>query len=139
VTFCPPLQKLCRLSSKRLEDSWHSDLLSSTAIPRSPHQRILHSSHIYTHHAADDMRPPPGYPPPPNTATDTAHSAHSTPPAPRPHRATPRVEDKTPADAPAPLNRSMLAPFGGPRPRVSAKARKRAHSAPCPRPSILFP
>jgi len=32
--------------------------------------------------------------PPPNTAADTAHSAHSTQPALRPHRATPRVEDK---------------------------------------------
>ena len=37
--------------------------------------------------------PPQG--PPPNTAADTAHSAHSTQPALRPHRATPRVEDKS--------------------------------------------
>jgi len=68
---------------------------------------------------------PPQGTPSPNTAADTAHSAHSTQPALRPHRATPRVEDKTPANAPAPLNRSMLALFGGPRPRVSAKARER--------------
>ena len=32
--------------------------------------------------------------PPLNTAADTAHSAHSTQPALRLHRATPRVEDK---------------------------------------------
>jgi len=41
------------------------------------------------------MLTPPGNPPPP-TAADTAHSAHSTQPALRPHRATPRVEDKPP-------------------------------------------
>jgi len=46
---------------------------------------------------------PPQGPPPPNTAAGTAHSAHSTQPALPPHRATPRVEDNTPADAPAPL------------------------------------
>ena len=40
-----------------------------------------------------------------------AHSAHSTQPALPPHRATPRVEDNTPVDAPAPLKRSMLTPF----------------------------
>jgi len=40
----------------------------------------------------DDMLTPTGYPPP-NTAAGTAHSAHSTQPALRPHRATPRVED----------------------------------------------
>jgi len=34
--------------------------------------------------------------PPPNTAADTAHSAHNTQPAQRPHRATPRVEDNPP-------------------------------------------
>jgi len=34
--------------------------------------------------------------PPPNTAADTAHRAHSTQPALRPHRATPRVGDKPP-------------------------------------------
>jgi len=73
----------------------------------------------------DDMLTPTGYPPPPHTAADTDYSAHSTQPTLRPHRATPRVEDKTPADAPAPLNRSILAPFGGPRPRFSAKARER--------------
>jgi len=48
--------------------------------------------------------------PPPNTAAGTAHSAHSTQPALRPQRATPRVEDNIPADAPTPLNRSMLPP-----------------------------
>ena len=42
------------------------------------------------------MLTPTGSPPPPNTAADTAHSAHSTQPALRPHRATPRVEDKPP-------------------------------------------
>jgi len=78
----------------------------------------------------EDMLTPTGYPPPSNTAADTAHSAHSTQPALRPHRATSRVEDKTPADSPAPLNRSMLAPFGGPRPRISAKARGRWFTRP---------
>ena len=48
----------------------------------------------------DDMLTPTGYPPP-NTAADTAHSVHGTQPALPPHRATPRVEDSTPADAPA--------------------------------------
>jgi len=58
----------------------------------------------------DDMRTPTGYPHP-NTAAGTAHSAHSTQPALLPpHLATPRVGDNTPADAPAPLKRSMLAP-----------------------------
>jgi len=42
-----------------------------------------------------DMLTPTGYPPP-NTAADAAHSAHSTQPSLRPHRATPRVEDKPP-------------------------------------------
>jgi len=43
----------------------------------------------------DDMLTPTGpLPPPPDTAADTAHSAQSTQPALRPHRATPRVEDK---------------------------------------------
>jgi len=70
--------------------------------------------------------PPQGTPPPTQQpARLTAHPAHSQ------HcrhtvRATPRVEDNTPVDALAPLKRSMLAPFGGPRPRViSAKARER--------------
>jgi len=49
------------------------------------------------------MLTPTGYPPP-NTAAGTAHSAHSTQPALRPHRAIPREEDNTPADAPTPLN-----------------------------------
>ena len=66
------------------------------------------------------MLTPTGYPPA-NTAAGTAHSTPSTQPALPPHRATPRVEDNTPVDAPAPLKRYMLAPFGGPRPRVSAK------------------
>jgi len=50
--------------------------------------------------AADDMLTPTGYPPT-HTAAGTAHSAHSTQPALLPHRATPRVEDNTPADAAA--------------------------------------
>jgi len=37
------------------------------------------------------MLTPTGYPPP-NTAADMAHSTHSTQPALRPHRATPRAE-----------------------------------------------
>jgi len=41
----------------------------------------------------DEMLTPTGYPRP-NTAADTAHSAHSTQPALRPHRAAPRAEDK---------------------------------------------
>jgi len=45
----------------------------------------------------DEMLTPPRAPPPPfNTAADTAHSAHSTQSALRPHRATLRVEDKPP-------------------------------------------
>jgi len=48
----------------------------------------------------DDMLTPTGYPPP-NTAAGTAHRTHSTQPALPPHRATPRVEDNTPVDAPA--------------------------------------
>jgi len=47
--------------------------------------------------ADDDMLTSTGYPRP-NTAADTAHSSHSTQPARRPHRATPRVEDDTPAE-----------------------------------------
>jgi len=63
----------------------------------------------------DDMLTPTGYPPPPptHTAADMAHSAHSQHCG---HTALPtqRVEDKTPADAPTPPNRSMLTPYGGP-------------------------
>jgi len=40
--------------------------------------------------------PPQGTPSPPNTAADMAHSTHSTQPALRPRRATPRAEDKPP-------------------------------------------
>jgi len=43
----------------------------------------------------DYMLTPAGYPPPPNTAADMAPSRHSTQPALRPHRATPRAEDRT--------------------------------------------
>ena len=66
--------------------------------------------------------PPQGTPP--HTAADTAHSAHSTQPALRPHRATPKVENKPPQTR-RPHSIGMLAPFGGPRPRVRAKARER--------------
>jgi len=74
--------------------------------------------------------PPQGTPPPPSSRyADMAHSTHSTqPPALRPHRTNylpPRAEDKPPHDAPTPLKRSMLTPFGGPRPRFGAKARER--------------
>jgi len=50
----------------------------------------------------DEMLTPTGYPSS-NTAADMAHSTHSTQPALRPHRATPRVKDK-----PSPLKRSMM-------------------------------
>jgi len=56
------------------------------ALPEPPGRNNAHD---------DDMLTPIGYPPP-NTAADTAHSAHSTHPALRPHRATPRVEDNPP-------------------------------------------
>jgi len=46
-------------------------------------------------HDDDDMLTPTGYPPP-HTAADMAHSTHSTQPALRPHRTTPRAEDKPP-------------------------------------------
>ena len=39
---------------------------------------------------------PPQGTPPPNTAADMAQSTHSTQPALRPHRATPRIEDTPP-------------------------------------------
>jgi len=42
----------------------------------------------------DDTLTPTAYPP--HTAADTAHSPHSTQPALRPHRATPRAEEKNP-------------------------------------------
>ena len=58
----------------------------------------------------DDMLTPTASPPP-GAAADTAHSAHSTQPALRPHRATPQGRRYTPEDAPAPLNWSMLAPY----------------------------
>jgi len=69
--------------------------------------------YLYVHISLMMICLPPQGTPPHHTAAGTAHSAHSTQPALPPHRATPRVEDNTPADAPAPLNRSMLAPFGG--------------------------
>jgi len=42
--------------------------------------------------------------PPSNTAADMAHSTHSTQPALRPHRTTPRAEDKPPQTRPPPSN-----------------------------------
>jgi len=52
-------------------------------------------SGVLAHNSANDdvMLTPTGYPP--NTAANMAHSTHSTRPALRPHRATPRVEDKS--------------------------------------------
>jgi len=44
----------------------------------------------------DDMLTPTGYPPS-NTAAGTAHSAHSTQPAPPPHRTTPKGRKQYPA------------------------------------------
>jgi len=50
----------------------------------------------------------------------TAHSQHCG------HTALPPGQKTNPpADAPTPLKRSMLTPFGGPRPRFGAKARER--------------
>ena len=54
-------------------------------------QGVLPERAVYVND--DDMLTPTGYPPR-NTAADTAHSAYSTQAALRPHRATPRVEDK---------------------------------------------
>jgi len=64
----------------------------------------LQYSYLYEKSYDADLLTPTGYPPP-NIAADTAHSAHITQPALRPHRA--RVNP----------NRSMLAPSGGPIPR----------------------
>ena len=65
----------------------------------------------------DEMLTPTGYPSPLNAAADMAHSAHPTQPAPRPHRATPRVEDKPPQ------TRRPHSPFSeGPDPVPSANS-----------------
>jgi len=63
------------------------------------------------------MLTPTGYPPPTQQPTwPTAHTA-STAATPR----YPQGRRQTPADAPTSLKRSMLTPFGGPRPRFGAK------------------
>jgi len=53
------------------------------------------------------MLTPIGYPAP-NTAADMAHSTHSTQPALRPHRVTPRVEDQPPQTL-RPHSRALVA------------------------------
>ena len=63
--------------------------------PRVAHYLITDEPPLSSLQNDDDMLTPTGYPPP-NTAAGTAHSAHSTQPALRPHRATPRVEAPSP-------------------------------------------
>ena len=68
--------------------------------------------------------PPQGTPPPHSSRYGPQHTQHTASTAATPHY--PQDRRQTPADAPTPLKRSMLTPFGGPRPRFSAKARERA-------------
>jgi len=59
--------------------------------------------------------PPQGTPPPHSSRYGPQHTQHTASTAATPHY--PQGRRQTPADAPTPLKRSMLAPFGGPRPR----------------------
>jgi len=67
--------------------------------------------------------PPQGTPPPHSSRYGPQHTQHTASTAATPHY--PQGRRQTPADAPTPLKRSMLTPFGGPRPRFGAKARER--------------
>jgi len=93
-------RSLCHLSSERLEDNRHSGLLLGEGSVCSVEDKrsLCQLSSTRLEDNDDYMLTPTGYPSP-NTAAGTAHSAHSTQPALPPHRATPRVEDNTPADA----------------------------------------
>jgi len=72
----------------------------------------------------DDMLTPTGYPPPQHSSRHgTQHTQHTASTAATPRY--PQGRRQTPADAPTPLKRSMLTPFGGTRHRVGAKARER--------------
>ena len=92
--------------------------------------------------------PPQGTPPTHSSRYGPQHTQHTASTAATPHY--PQGRRQTPADAPTPLKRSMLTPFGGPRPRFGAKARERwftrsngsdkwhTHSEPLP-PLLTFP
>jgi len=67
--------------------------------------------------------PPQGTPPPHSSRYGPQHTQHTASTAATPHY--PQGRRQTPADAPTPLKRSMLTPFGGPRPEFGAKARER--------------
>jgi len=66
------------------------------------------------------MLTPTGYSHTQQPIWPTAHTAHTASTAATPHYPQPGRR-QTPADAPTPLKRSMLTPFGGPRPRFGAK------------------
>jgi len=71
----------------------------------------------------DDMLTPTGYSPPAQQPIwPTAHTAHSQHCS---HTALPSGQKTNPRRRTAPLKRSMLTSFGGPRPRFGAKARER--------------
>jgi len=67
--------------------------------------------------------PPQRTRPPHSSRYGPQHTQHTASTAATPHF--PQGRSQTPADAPTPLKRSMLTPFGGPRPRFGAKARER--------------
>jgi len=67
--------------------------------------------------------PPQGTPPPHSSRYGPQHTQHTASTAATPHY--PQGRRQNPADAPTPLKRSMLTPFGGPRPGFGAKARER--------------
>ena len=67
--------------------------------------------------------PPQGTPPPHSSRYGPQHTQHTASTAATPHY--PQGRRQTLADAPTPLKRSMLTPFGGPRPMFGAKARER--------------
>jgi len=68
--------------------------------------------------------PPQGTPSPHSSRHDPQHTQHTASTAATPH--CPQGRRQTPADAPTPLKRSMLTPFGGPRPicQTVAEARR---------------
>ena len=67
--------------------------------------------------------PPQGTPPTHSSRYGPQHTQHTASTAATPHY--PQGRRQTPADAPTSLKRSMLTPFGGPRPRFGAKAHER--------------
>jgi len=82
-----------RLNMNRIPYSFPRSAYSTCRVALNPAPSPSSTSHF---HLMRICFPPPGPPPPPNTAADTAHNARSTQPALRPHRATPRIEDKPP-------------------------------------------